>query len=168
MKIKNIFVASMLALGLTLSFGNTFAFAKTEQAISFEEFAQNKEQLAKWEKDHAEHIKKVQELRDEKRIKRLEYKAFVHNPNAEPSDISKAAKAIVELDREIRDLNTEFMELTRTKYNIDLGEFSSYHGNYGYHHGSRHGYHNSCYPHARRNYTPCGENCQSPNVTKNN
>ncbi len=146
MKIKNIFIASMLTLGLTFACANTFAFAKTEQLISFEEFAQDKEQLAKWEKDHEEHIKKVQELRDERRIKRLEYKAFIHNPNAEPSDISSAAKGIVELEREIRELNIEFMELTRDKYHIDLSEFSS---NRGYHHGNRHGYHNSCSPHNR-------------------
>lgn len=158
MKIKNIFIASMLALGLTLSFGSNFASAETEQTISFEEFAKDKNKLAKWEKDHTNHIKKVQELRDERRIKRLEYRAFMHNPNAEPSDISKVAKAIVELEREISNLNTEFFELTRDKYHIDLSEFYSYqNNNYGYHHGYRHGhgYHNNCYKNRGRNCIPC-------------
>lgn len=119
MKLKNILIAGALAFGMAFTFSGTDAFAK--DLISFEEFVQDKAQFEKWEKAHIAHIKKVQELKDEKRIKRLEYKAFAQNPNAEPKLISKVARDIVMLDRQIKNENENFIKITREEYGVDFG-----------------------------------------------
>ena len=123
MKIKNILIASTLALGLVFSVSDGHVMAKPEKPIPFEVFVQDKAQFEKWEKEHIVHIKKIQELKDEKRIRNMEYKAFTHNPNAEPKLISKVARDIVMLDRQIKTLNQEFMEKTREKYGVELFGF---------------------------------------------
>lgn len=123
MKIKNILLASALAFGLAFSLGDGSVMAKPDKIITFEEFAQDKAQFEKWEKEHIAHIKKIQELKDEKRIRRMEYKAFTHNPNAEPKLISKVARDIVMLDRQIKTLNQDFINTTREKYRVELFGF---------------------------------------------
>lgn len=123
MKIKHILIASTLALGLVFSANNGSVMAKPDKIITFEEFVQDKAQFEKWEKEHIAHIKKIQELKDEKRIRRMEYKAFTHNPNAEPKLISKTARDIVMLDRQIKTLNQEFINNTREKYGVELFGF---------------------------------------------
>lgn len=123
MKIKHVLIASTLALGLAFSVSDGYVMAKPDKVITFEEFAKDKAQYEKWEKEHIAHIKKIQELKDEKRIRRMEYKAFTHNPNAEPKLISKVAREIVMLDRQIKTLNQEFMDRTREQYGIDFMGF---------------------------------------------
>lgn len=119
MKLKNILIAGALAFGMAFTFSGGSAFAK--DLISFEEFVQDKAQFEKWEKAHVAHIKKVQELKDEKRVKRLEYKAFAQNPNVEPKMISKVARDIVMLDRQIKTENENFIKITREEYGVDFG-----------------------------------------------
>ena len=121
MKIKNILIISAMVLGLSLSSG--FSYAEETVLKTFEEFAQDTNNFAKWDKEHQAHIKKIQELKDEKRIKRLEYKAFTHNPNAEPKLISKTARELVMLDRQIKTLNEDFIKITREKYGVDFDGF---------------------------------------------
>ncbi len=120
MKIKHVLIASALAFGLAFSVSDGTVMAKPDNMITFEEFVQDKAQYEKWEKEHIAHIKKIQELKDEKRIRRMEYKAFTHNPNAEPKLISKVAREIVMLDRQIKNLNQEFMDKTRKEYGVDF------------------------------------------------
>lgn len=124
MKIKNIFIISAMVLGLSFGLSSGFSYAEENSLKTFEEFAQDTDNFAKWEKEHQAHIKKIQELRDEKRIKRLEYKAFTHNPNAEPKLISKTARELVMLDRQIKTVNENFMTTTREKYGVDFAGFT--------------------------------------------
>ncbi len=123
MKIKNIFIVSAMILGLSLGVGSGISYAEDANLKTFEEFTQDTDNFAKWEKEHQAHIKKIQELKDEKRIKRLEYKAFTHNPNAEPKLISKTARELVMLDRQIKTLNSDFIKNTREKYGVDFAGF---------------------------------------------
>lgn len=123
MKIKNIFIISAMVLGLSFGVSSGFSYAEESSLKTFEEFAQDTDNFAKWEKEHQAHIKKIQELKDEKRVKRLEYKAFTHNPNAEPKLISKIARELVMLDRQIKTLNENFMTTTREKYGVDFAGF---------------------------------------------
>jgi len=123
MKIKNIVIACAMIFGLSFAVSDGYAFAEEDTLRTFEEFVQDENSFAKWEKDHAAHIKKIQELKDERRVRRLEYKAFTHNPNAEPKQISKAARDIVMLDRQIQTLNEEFIKNTRENYGVDFMGF---------------------------------------------
>ncbi len=129
MKIKNIVITCAMILGLSFAVSDGYAFAKEDTLRTFEEFVQDENNFAKWEKDHAAHIKKIQELKDERRVRRLEYKAFTHNPNAEPKQISKAARDIVMLDRQIQTLNEEFIKNTRENYGVDFMGFE-FHRNF--------------------------------------
>lgn len=123
MKIKNILIVSAMVLGLSLGAGSGISYAEETAMKTFEEFTQDTDNFVKWEKEHQAHIKKIQELRDERRIKRLEYKAFTHNPNAEPKLISKTARELVMLDRQIKTLNSDFIKNTREKYGVDFAGF---------------------------------------------
>lgn len=123
MKVKNILIVSVMVLGLSIGVSSGFSYAEETSLKTFEEFAQDKDNFAKWDKEHQAHIKKIQELKDEKRIKRLEYKAFTHNPNAEPKLISKTAREMVMLDRQIKTLNEDFIKTTREKYGVDFAGF---------------------------------------------
>lgn len=123
MKIKNILIISAMVLGLSLGVSANISYAEETSLKTFEEFVQDKDNFAKWDKEHQAHIKKIQELKDEKRIKRLEYKAFTHNPNAEPKLISKTAREMVMLDRQIKTLNEDFIKNTREKYGVDFAGF---------------------------------------------
>lgn len=120
MKIKNILIVSAMILGLSLGVSANVSYAEENSVKTFEEFTQDRDNFAKWDKEHQAHIKKIQELKDEKRIKRLEYKAFTHNPNAEPKLISKTARDLVMLDRQIKTLNEDFIRATREKYGVDF------------------------------------------------
>lgn len=123
MKIKNILIVSTMILGLSLGVSSGISYAEETSMKTFEEFIRDTDNFAKWEKEHQAHIKKIQELKDEKRIKRLEYKAFTHNPNAEPKLISKTARELVTLDRQIKTLNSDFIRNTREKYGVDFDGF---------------------------------------------
>lgn len=123
MKVKNILIVSTMVLGLSLGVSSGFSYAEETSLKTFEEFTQDTDNFAKWDKEHQAHIKKIQELKDEKRIKRLEYKAFTHNPNAEPKLISKTAREMVMLDRQIKTLNEDFIKTTREKYGVDFAGF---------------------------------------------
>lgn len=123
MKIKNILIVSAMVLGLSFGVSSNVSHAEETTLKTFEEFTQDKDNFAKWDKEHQAHIKKIQELKDEKRIKRLEYKAFTHNPNAEPKLISKTARELVMLDRQIKTLNEDFIKNSREKYGIDFAGF---------------------------------------------
>lgn len=68
MKIKNILIVSAMVLGLSLGAGFGISCAEETAMKTFEEFTQDTDNFAKWEKEHQAHIKKIQELKDERRI----------------------------------------------------------------------------------------------------
>ncbi len=127
MKVKTI-IASLAIIGLTFS-GISYAVAKDGQCGGRGIIEQlSPEQQEKFEDMRDAQFEQIRPVMNELKIKRMEYKAFVQNPNVQPEQISKLAREIVELENKTHDSRNEFKDKVEKEFGIDLGKMGKGHG----------------------------------------
>ncbi len=89
------------------------------------------EQMEAWTKLHDDLIVNTEKFRNERKAKRMEYRALKGNNQVSPEYIRKLTERIVELEVTLDKMNDEFIEQSKKEFNLD---FSSFMKNYsGYH-----------------------------------